>query len=295
MSSRFQFSSVKLDEALKKHTLSTSPRTISEGNDVVYLIGVEGDAPNPSWSWPERFLDRLVQTFQPAPVLTHVEIFVPPSFDGTHVNFATYIGKTANWQPCGDAAAQKFYLIDNADAWRAIPIFDASASKRLVDEAQFHIGTPYSLARYAWAIPPLRNFACVLPSTIQSPGHCATVSARLLERALPSVKLQKPAAYYGPSSLFIELSRKKRMQTYADHLDRHVGVSNETGRHAQEILIRHSDEEVRRLSSTECAAAIELLTARACRTTASGDPTVARIAQKQLAKALLRWSLISTI
>jgi len=264
--------------------------------DVVYLLAVEGDAPAKNWSWAERMLDQLVQFMQPTPVMTHVELMIPPTHDDAHVNFASYLGQTAGWQSVASAAGERFYMVDNADSWRAVPVFAVDAARRVVHEAAAHVGTPYSLPRYAFAVPPLRNLACALPDAAQAPGHCATVAARVLRNAVPEVRLRRASGYYGPSTLFIELNDRARMDDFARRLDEHAAQQTseraEASKRALDVLLRHSDDAVRALSDEECAAGVELLTARACRTSASGDVIVARIAQKQLARGLLRWAVL---
>ncbi len=300
MPATLQLSSVQLERALRGGggAPDGAPGGADGGasTDVVYLIAVEGDEPNKNWSFAERLLDRLVQALQPSPVLTHVEVMVPPTHDGRHINFASYIGKTAGWQSTTGPAGERFYLQENADSWRALPIFAPDAARRVVDEAGEHVGTPYSLPRYVFAVPPLRNLACALPDATQSPGHCATVSARVLRSALPEVKLRRASGFYGPSTLFIELGEKARMMEYARRLDEHAARQTaehtEVAKRALDVLVRHSDDAVRALADHECAAGVELLTARACRTAASGDAVVAKVAQKQLARGLLRWAVL---
>lgn len=69
-------------------------------------------------------------------------------------------------------------------------------------------------------------------------------------------------------------------------------VEQEEAVTAVETLIRGSDERVGELSDVSCQMAIEMLAKRSVKASATGDTTVERVAQKQLARALLRYSLV---
>lgn len=69
-------------------------------------------------------------------------------------------------------------------------------------------------------------------------------------------------------------------------------VEQEETATAVETLMRGSDERVGELSDVSCQMAIEMLAKRSVKASISGDTTVERVAQKQLARALLRYSIV---
>ena len=83
-------------------------------------------------------------------------------------------------------------------------------------ECNLHCGTPYPPAAMLWQYPmsiwPLRAFSGFLDDRINAPAHCAALSARILRSALPEVSLPQPSHWYGPSSLYLELSTPERME-----------------------------------------------------------------------------------
>ena len=220
---------VRLDDAQWARILalsgSAAPTSavarLPKSNEVVFLLALEGDAPNPKWSWAERLLDTIVQTVQPAPALTHVELCIPPHDRDDEMHFATYLGKTANWGS-GFGSSREFYLEENGRSWRAIPILATGAASRMRAECAKHVGTSYGsgsrLFNYPFAIPPLRSLAWTLRDEIGADAHCATLAARCIKRALPEVFLPEVSGWYGPSTLFLELSRRARMVSYRDRL-----------------------------------------------------------------------------
>ena len=91
------------------------------GDDTVFLLGMEGSPPDPGWSTQETVLDTLVKAFQPSPVLTHVELFIPPkNEENDRVTFASYVGRSAGWGSSLPDSCE-FYT-GGARSWRAIPV-----------------------------------------------------------------------------------------------------------------------------------------------------------------------------
>ncbi len=265
---------------------------------------LEGNAPHHEWRWYERWLDTAVQLGQPAPAMTHVEFLVPPSNPEDDMHFATYLGREAQWGRARTGNKQ-FYLDPNgnANSWRAVPIFGQDAARRLraeCDEAE-RAKTPYGSAgrlfNYPFSVPPGRMVAWMLDDEVGSPAHCASLSARCLRRALPELQLPRPSAWYGPSTLYLELARASRVAAYKRSLDAaatvKATVEQERAVAGAEVLLRGSDDHVAALGDEECQMGIHLLTVRTVEASVDGDPDEERRAQQQLARALLRWSLLN--
>lgn len=270
-------------------------------NRLVYMLAMEGDAPDKNWKWYEKLLDAVVQAVQPSPAMTHVELFMPVFSDDDDPHFATYLGKNSGWgKSFGDS--ESFYLDPhgNGPSWRAIPIMANDAVQRLRTECEQHVSTPYGafhrLFNYPFAIPPLRSFAWAVDDETLSPAHCAILTARCLRRGLPEIGLANSSAWYGPSTLFLELSRQNRMAAYSVEFEelqtKTSTVEQEEAVRAVEVLLRGSDEKVGELDDTSCQMGIELLAKKSVTASVSGDTTVERVAQKQLARALLRYSIV---
>lgn len=278
----------------------TTPGT--QQSQTVYLLALEGDAPDAKWKWWEAALDAVVQTMQPTPSMTHSELLIPPEDEADDMHFAVYLGKSANWGRAFSGGA-KFYLDPNGNAksWRAIPIMGADAVGRVRAECDRHrdtpYGSPYRLFNYPFSVPPLRSLAWILDDSTGAPAHCASLVARCLHRAVPELNLPQTSAWYGPSTLFLELTRKARMVSYGKQIEeaetvRSIAETEEATR-AAETLLRGSDDAVCALSDGECRGGVDLL-CKKCITAAAGeDPTVERLAQKQLARGLLRWSQVA--
>ena len=300
---------VRLDEqqwakiyALSGREAEASKRPPPKSNEMVFLMALEGDAPDPNWKWWERLLDTVVQTVQPAPALTHIELVIPATCDADDEHFATYLGKSANWGS-GFGDSINFYLNPNGNgrSWRAVPIVGHGAISRLREECAAHVDTPYGSAKrlfnYPFSVPPLRSLAWALTDEPKADAHCATLTARCLKRALPELYIPEASAWYGPSTLFLELSRRSRMISYRDRMAEMATVQSlaetEEASRAAEVLLRGSDDAVRALCDAECTAGVDMLALKSVRAAAAGDATIERLTQKQLARALLRASLVS--
>ena len=269
---------------------------------VAYLLSLEGDAPSSKWTWYETALDAVVQSAQPAPAMTHTELLLPPENDTDEMHFALYLGKQAHWGSTF-GGGKKFYLDPqgNAKSWRAVPIVGQDAVRRLRAECEHHTGTPYGpyhrLFNYPFSVPPGRSLAWLLDDKAGSPAHCASLTARCLRRALPELGLSRPSAWYGPSTLYLELARESRMDSYKQYLAESetvkATVEEETAVNSADTLLRGSDDSVVALSHEECQCGIDLLTNKTVDAAVDGDVTAERLSQKNLARALLRWSQIN--
>ena len=285
-----------LSAAAASLSLAPPPRS----NEVVYALALEGDKPGADWSWWEYALDTVVQTVQPAPAMTHIELIIPAQTATDDVHFGTYLGKRANWgSGFGDSLSYYLDPKGNGPSWRATPIMAHGAVSRMRKECDQHVDTPYGdthrLFNYPFSVPPFRSLAWTLDDAPKANAHCATLAARCLKRALPELNLEQASAWYGPSTLFLELSRKARMTSYRKRMLEMATVKalpeTEEAIRASEVLVRGSDDEVRALDDVECRAGIDLLCLKSVTATVDDDVTAERLAQQRLARALLRESL----
>lgn len=270
-------------------------------DDFVFLMALEGDNPDPEWPLWQVILDSAIQAAQPHPSMTHVELFLPPiKSDEPYVQFATYLGMKAGWANRFRDGGQ-FYL-KNLSSWRAVPILANSASQRCREECALHNKTPYAPAKVLWkypfSIPPFRALAPLLSDAPQTTAHCATISSRVVRRALPeAVPLSQPSPWYGPTTLFIELSRKGRMKKYQSTLEERDTVLSSVELEEEEQAIRTlvfepQGDNVKNMTTAQCRLAINKLARRAIDASVVGDPSMERLTQNQLAKALIRWSYL---
>ena len=292
-------------KAVAKQAASEAAASPSPSDeDVVYLLMLEGESQNPNWTWWERALDTVVQAAQPAPAMTHIELIVPPppGNDTDEFHYATYLGKKSGWgSSFGDGLG--FYLDPNGNgnSWRAIPVVAPNAARRMRAVCNANKGTPYGspyrLFDYPFSVPPLRTFAWTLPSSYPSPAHCASLSARCIAQALPEFELPQPAAWYGPSTLYLEAARHARMVSYMQKLKERDTLKSltedEEAARAADTLMRGSNDAVVLLTDAECRAGIDLLRRKTINASAVADVTATRTAEAALARALLRWSQIN--
>ena len=290
------------DVVKQKETAQSS--TPSTPRNVVYVMALEGNKPNPEWTFWQKALDSLVQVAQPAPSMSHIELLIPPTVgnDNEEFHFATYMGKESGYgSSFGDGMT--FYLDPNGNgnSWRAVPIYavDAVPRMRSVCNQNAHTpyGSPYRLFDYPFSVPPLRNLAWTLQSKHPAPAHCANLVARCCMQAIPELELPSPAAWYGPSTLYLELTRHARMTSYANLLREQAVLrsitEDEEALRAADTLLRGSDESVVALTDAECRVGVEMLTRQAVAAAVSGDVTAQRTKERNLARALLRWSQIN--
>jgi hypothetical protein len=175
-----------------------------------------------------------------------------------------------------------------------------NALARLREEcsAEANAETAYSLTGYLFSVLPLRALASMRPNSVGSPAHCAALTARVLTRALPALNLSCSDAWYGPSTLFIEVANQSRMKAYqefiADTTPDTLSLPEETYiRYARETLLSGTDDAVRRLTISACNMAVEAQARLVIkeRATAS-DPGRMRVLEKGLARMLIRWSSV---
>lgn len=262
--------------------------------DVVFALFLEPSATQSgNLTTFERVIDTAVRTCQPSPALLHCELLVPPvpSDEGLRTQFATYIGRVSGWQT-DKQDSSNYYLAENAGRWRAVPVFQSEATRKLRNECDAELGVHYSLLRYATAVPPLRWLSSFVADSRRSPAHCATLAARVLRNS----EVYKPvhaSAYYGPTTLFHELQHQASWQGDRIGAGDWTGMDGATAE-AVEQLVRGvmSPETVQSIGDAKCLKAVEALTMRTCNALLKGDSASQRTTQQQLASALLRWTIL---
>lgn len=291
-----QFRGVEIENLL--HSSARSARAEDAagagGSDVVYAMFLEpGVGDSAQWSTLECVIDKAVRTFQPSPALAHCELLLPPApvEEGLRTQFATYLGRSSGWQT-DRADGYNYYLLQNSGRWRAVPVFQLNASDKLRRECDMEIGVGYSLARYFSAVPPGRWVANWMPDQRRSPAHCATLTARVLRNA----QIYAPkhtSAWYGPSTLYQELTHQAAWQGERMGAGQWAGMPAHTAEHTEQLLRGVMDAAtVQSVGDARCTDAVHALTMRACNALLRSDAVAQRTTQVQLATALLRWVLL---
>ena len=280
-----------------------APQEAPRPYNFVLAIYLEADRPGDTFSYSERALDSIVQHMQPSPAITHVELLIPAHSGADSQHFSTYLGtKGADWST-GYGNGLDFYLNPkgNGGSWRAVPIFSIDAVDRVRTECRDHVHTPYPsmsrLLNYPFSVPPLRAFAGWLDDQPGTPAHCAALTARILRRAVPECGLPNPSAWYGPSTLYLELTRRARMVAYGANLANHATlrslVDDERAVSTLDALLRGSDDDLRQLAEADTTAAINLACKQCVDASINGDAVLIRKRQKELARAALRDSWVA--
>lgn len=292
--------------AVSSEEPSASPSQSEALPPMVVLMVMKADATSKNATWGEAIIDRTVQFGQPYPAATHVELWVgDQSGDKLEDNhFSTYLGATdgASWTS-GMSDSKQFY---SSTSWSAVPIFAAGAERRVRAECNLHCGTPYPPAallwQYPWSIWPLRAFSGFVDDRISTPAHCAALSARILRAALPEIALPQPSHWYGPSSLYLELSSPDRMER-ALAVQRPVVRSQAEEEHDEELadaLTLHSDDDVAAMSAMDARQAVHALAVQVlragCRPNGHNsvpDQDAFRAAQERLARGVTRYTWLN--
>jgi hypothetical protein len=168
-----------------------------------YALFLEPDIEqSPSWqrkSYSERWLEWLIKKGQGRPSLIHVEIIVfNEHHDHTRKHFATYIGSTAGFRNHDD-----YYTHETTGRWRAVPLsLNTDDLLKMCIEAA---GSEYSIVRYLCTFTMFKWLGHILPNKLKSPGHCATLVARLVDS---QSKLRQHTNTYGPVTLYRALAYK---------------------------------------------------------------------------------------
>lgn len=267
--------------------------------DVSYAIFLEPQEDvDPNWSTVEWLADEAIKRFSPTPVLAHCELVAPPipNSSGGRVHFATYLGRGgADWQNMRSKEdGISFYLIENGSRWRALPVFGPNAAEAVRGAAENNLHAPYSISMYATSAKPFRFLSSMWGDKPGHMGHCAVITARVLKEAGIGDGLDHNSAWYSPSSLYNDLSRSVAAPL-ADGERRGLTSVTPGACHDTIDTLLHapvSYTTVRTMGDAACIDAVRALTLKVCATAEAGEPVEARIAQKQLATALLRWVLL---
>lgn len=271
-------------------------------DNLSFVLALEGTAPTASSTTLERVLEYLVRRVQPEPSITHIELFISPLEDGEDPHFATYMGNdktdppkpyTAGWGTAFEGG-ETFYMDPdgNFNSWRAVPIAMEGATATLRNEAKKHVGTPYGMwwgtvpYLYLFAVPPFRALAGWLSDSVKDPAHCATLVARILKGAFPEMGLDKPSSWYGPSTLFLELSRRALMKKCELFIPVVEGATNLV---KTTTLESANDDDIKNMTAEQCQCEIQHLSRLVIQASESGNVDEERNFQRSLAKALLRW------
>jgi hypothetical protein len=301
-----QFRNDEITALLRTQEVQNGGEDVTQGSaalpkscDVSYVLFLEPrEEPDPQWTTLEWLADAVIKQFSPAPTISHCELVVPPipNSVGGRVHFATYLGHAgADWQNQENKEeGVGFYLIENGSRWRALPVFGPNAAEELRRAANANLQAPYSISMYLTSARGMRTFARFIGDQPKHMGHCATITARVLKQANLGAGLRHHSAWYCPSSLYSALSSLVGKPLSENDRANMKSVTPETCEHTIDALLRGpmSYDTVRELGDSACIDALRALTVRVCATSADGDATTARIAQKQLASALLRWVLL---
>ena len=261
--------------------------------DVAFLLFLEpaSEEEEAKQSRSTRLLDWAIKTFQETPPMMHCEILLTPRHSEQHLlHFATYIGRQSGWQ-MGRDANEAYYLRENAGRWRAVPVFATDATKRIRHECELERGVPYSLAKYITSTYPFRSFARFIGSSRREPAHCATLTARILKNALG---LESPVHqhynYYSPSSLYNDARDDVATKTLGWKT---TTPETKTAELIDKILRgAETSETIADLGDDGCGEAVRALTLRVCSEMQGGDTASRSVAERQLATALLRWTVL---
>jgi hypothetical protein len=264
--------------------------------DVVYVVALDDSIPpDPTWSTLHRWVDGAVKTLQPKPVKVHCELFIPPSEEGQCCHFSTYLGADgADFTSAWREEANFRYYIDGPQTghWHAVPVYGGRGFARSVRAlASTARHAPYSIGRYVCSSPPLRVFSDALPDGIHAPAHCATLCARILKRCMPQTStLGHSSAWYGPSTLFEELTTPQRMAAQAEAWSPTTERTTLDQTQALATLLRGRAVDCCGLTDAQCSGATTALAQKLMAERRSGNDTSSL--QRELAVALFRWSQV---
>lgn len=165
-----------------------------------YALFLEPDEKSTTtWSKKTRIehaLEWCIVHGQGKPSLVHVELLIINDQDRHH--FATYLGDKAGFRE-----HDQYYTQETAGRWRAVPI--PIDTVKLLLMCNKSSGSKYSILRYVSTLRPFRWLGHLLPNRLDSPGHCATLVARLVH-AQSSLKYN--TNNYGPVMLYHSLTHK---------------------------------------------------------------------------------------
>ena len=263
-------------------------------------------------------VDLSVQTLgQPNPAQTHCELWVfeKKSTDDNH--FGQYLGQTdpqtgkltgALWTS-ELATSREFY---RSRSWCAVPVYAVNAEERVRAECDVNQGTPYpsvwTLFDYPWSVWPLRSLSGLFKSDgVHASAHCAALTTRILRHALPEMKIRHNSHWYGPSSLFLELSTPHQMRR-ALHLQRPPSVVRSQAEDEEDdallrVLLEQSDEVVAAMTAADSRRAVSIAAINVLKAGSGGerenvddvDQTLFLKAQRDYAQAMFRHTWVGRV
>ena len=280
------------------------------------MLFLKADKTSENATFAEAFVDHTVQFGQPYPAITHCEIWVgeraaEPSDDN---HFSTYLGarEGATWTSgladsrrfygCGSPLTEDITRRQARSSWSAIPIFAVSGAEKMRRECNRNHGAPYPPAFLLWQYPmstwPLRAFSGLVDDRINAPAHCAALSARILRMALPKTyTIDHPSHWYGPSSLYLELTTPMRMEEALAHEQPTIRSNDEEDEldTLADTLAQHSDDDVTGMRREDAHKALRQLALHVLRTGSRVDGAEVdqynfREAQERYAWGLCRYT-----
>ena len=106
--------------------------------------------------------------------------------------------------------------------------------------------------------------------------------------------IRDSSPWYSPSTLYKSINSSMHTQLSDEELQSFASLTPEVCERTIDVLLRApmSFATVRDLGDSACIDAVRTLTQRTFTAARSGDEAVSRIAEKDLATALLRWVLL---
>lgn len=278
---------------------------VEQDCDVVYLAFHEASQKDATpKAVTSRMFNWMVSAFQPTlpcGTIWHTELWIP-SESGAIVPFATYWGERSGWQSLSASKGllsreavesnRKYYLNHVGNHWLVIPIRRPMLARRAAELANQACGVPYSYKRYLTASAWGKWAVCCVSATLRAPAHCATLAARVLQRATAWEFLSSSTESYSPVQLY--LASKQNILEHpllwtSATLDSHTDPGGEDAKHTLQhgditALMESSRSELRkgiRLLERECVLAI----------LESHDAPAQRDSARQLGLALVKYML----
>ena len=290
--------------------------------DQIFVLFAEDDSTHDASAMTvgERLLNYIIRVAQPEPSFSHCELVFFDTFasaldaHSVQTHFSTYIGQNAQYQQCND------YYLGGGPKWRALPVFDRHGLQRSVRETcNSMIGVDYSLASYVFAWRPVRRLrellffkdvADVSAVRARQPAQCASLVARVLQFACQDRRLAPRADFcYGPSTLYRTLGRhavansrstsaRDSRRTVEEELQATStrvfdAISYEEllkNRDSLKLLTLPDAELLERCTEAEAQKEIATIVDVVLTALHNDDPTQSARAERDLARALLRWS-----
>ena len=128
--------------------------------------------------------------------------------------------------------------------------------------------------------------ANLVPDGVRDPAHCATLTARVIKKGIGNI-LKHASAWYGPSSLYIELCKHLKSTSTTSDFAYNSSVIDSSHLNATRIL-RQKDDDLLQMSTEDVVDAIRALTQKTIQSL--DDDELSVVTQKHLANALFRWS-----